>query len=159
VFVVGLEEGIFPHQRALDDPDELEEERRLCYVGMTRARERLYLLRAERRLRFGTVSERPASRFLDEIPEAMTRSLLPTIRAPKRAFNGPVIDYSYSQVADEGDGDGLAAGTRVRHPTFGMGIVRRSEGHGDAEKLSVQFARAGMKKLIRRYANLQIVAD
>ena len=158
VFIVGLEEGIFPHQRALDDSDELEEERRLCYVGMTRARERLYLLRAERRLRFGTVSERPASRFLDEIPEAMTRSLLPVIRPPRRATSGPVVDYSYSQEVVD-DGEGLAAGTRVRHPTFGMGIVRRTEGRGDSEKLSVQFARAGMKKLIRRYANLQIVAD
>ena len=60
---------------------------------------------------------------------------------------------------DEPGGDGLAAGTRVRHPTFGVGIVRRSEGRGEAEKLSVQFARAGMKKLIRRYANLEVVAD
>ncbi len=159
VFMVGLEEGIFPHQRALDDPDELEEERRLCYVGMTRARERLYLLHAERRLRFGTVSERPASRFLDEVPAAMTRSLLPVIRAPKREPVGPVIDYSYSQVMDDDERGALAAGTRVRHPTFGVGIVRRSEGRGDAEKLSVQFARAGMKKLIRRYANLEIVAE
>ncbi len=158
VFIVGLEEGIFPHQRALDDPDELEEERRLCYVGMTRARERLYLLRAERRLRFGTVSERPASRFLDEIPETMTRALLPAIRAPRRVASGPVVDYSYSQEVVD-DGEGLTAGTRVRHPTFGVGIVRRSEGRGDGEKLSVQFARAGMKKLIRRYANLEIVAE
>jgi DNA helicase-2/ATP-dependent DNA helicase PcrA len=69
-----------------------------------------------------------------------------------------VVDYSYSQEVVD-DGEGLAAGTRVRHPTFGMGIVRRTEGRGDSEKLSVQFARAGMKKLIRRYANLQIVAD
>src|SRR6185369_16614012 len=141
--IVGLEEGIFPHQRALDDPDELEEERRLCYVGMTRARERLYLLRAERRLRFGTVSERPPSRFLDEIPARLTESLSPEPRAVRRP-SGPVIDYSYSQVVDERDDDfGLSAGTRVRHPTFGVGIVRRSEGRGDAEKLSVQFARAG----------------
>ena len=159
VFIVGLEEGIFPHQRALDDGDELEEERRLCYVGMTRARERLYLLRAERRLRFGTVSERPPSRFLDEIPEPLTRSHLGPTRAVRRAPVGPVVDYSYSQVVEECTGDGLAAGTRVRHPTFGVGIVRRSEGRGEAEKLSVQFARAGMKKLIRRYANLEIVAE
>jgi DNA helicase-2/ATP-dependent DNA helicase PcrA len=159
VFILGLEEGIFPHQRALDDADELEEERRLCYVGMTRARERLYLLRAERRLRFGTVSERPASRFLDEVPETLTRPLLAPARPVRRAPSAPIIDYSYSQVVAECDGNGLAAGTRVRHPTFGVGIVRRSEGRGETEKLSVQFARAGMKKLIRRYANLEIVAD
>ncbi len=78
VFILGMEEGIFPHQRALEDESELEEERRLCYVGMTRARERLYLLRAERRLRFGTVSERSPSRFLDEIPENL-------VQTPKRA--------------------------------------------------------------------------
>ncbi len=159
VFIVGLEEGIFPHQRALEDPDELEEERRLCYVGMTRARERLYLLRAERRLRFGTVSERPPSRFLDEIPGHLTESLLPDARIPRRP-TGPVVDYSYSQAVDYSDSEhGLSAGTRVRHPTFGVGIVRRSEGRGETEKLSVQFARAGMKKLIRRYANLEVVAD
>jgi DNA helicase-2/ATP-dependent DNA helicase PcrA len=154
--ILGMEEGIFPHQRALDDPSELEEERRLCYVGMTRARERLYLYRAERRLRFGTVSERPPSRFLDEIPAHLTRSR-PTRRTPPAA-NGPTLDYAYAQETawDEG-GDGLRAGTRVRHPTFGDGIVRRSEGRGDGEKVSVQFARAGLKKLIRRYANLEIV--
>jgi DNA helicase-2/ATP-dependent DNA helicase PcrA len=70
-----------------------------------------------------------------------------------------VIDYSYSQVSDESDGDdgSLAAGTRVRHPTFGVGVVRRSEGRGETEKLSVQFATAGMRKLIRRFANLEVV--
>jgi DNA helicase-2/ATP-dependent DNA helicase PcrA len=199
VFMLGMEDGIFPHQRALEDENELEEERRLCYVGMTRARERLYLFRAERRLRFGTFSERPPSRFLDEIPADLTRGLLgderPFARGPARP-SGPTIDYSYSQepAADWDEpivrssgragtpfrgtalrgtgvtrpgtgargaatGSGLAAGTRVVHPTFGPGIVRRSEGSGDTEKLSVQFGRAGLKKLMRRFANLEIVAD
>jgi DNA helicase-2/ATP-dependent DNA helicase PcrA len=158
VFMLGMEEGIFPHQRALEDVDELEEERRLCYVGMTRARERLYLLRAQRRLRFGTVSERPPSRFLDEIPAALVRAR-GTAPQARRPAAGPVIDYSYSQLPEEHDGHGLAAGTRVRHPTFGIGVVRRSEGVGAGEKLSVQFARAGMKKLIRRFANLEVVGD
>ncbi len=75
----------------------------------------------------------------------------------RRVPTGPVIDYSFSQEVAEDAGCGLAAGTRVRHPTFGVGVVRRSEGRGDAEKLSVQFARAGMKKLIRRYANLELL--
>ncbi len=157
VFIVGLEEGIFPHQRALDDGDELEEERRLCYVGMTRARARLYLFRAERRLRFGTISERLPSRFLDEVPDHLTRTLLGPSKPVRRVPTGPVIDYSFSQEVAEDAGCGLAAGTRVRHPTFGVGVVRRSEGRGDGEKLSVQFARAGMKKLIRRYANLELL--
>jgi DNA helicase-2/ATP-dependent DNA helicase PcrA len=72
------------------------------------------------------------------------------------------MDYSFSQELPDFDGvgsGGLAAGTRVRHPTFGMGVVRRSEGRGDAEKVSVQFARAGMKKLIRRFAGLEIVGE
>ena len=72
------------------------------------------------------------------------------------------MDYSYSQLSESMEnvvGGGLPAGTKVRHPTFGIGIVRRSEGRGEQEKLSVQFARAGMKKLIRRFANLEIVSD
>jgi len=173
VFIVGLEEGIFPHQRALDDPAALEEERRLCYVGMTRACECLHLFRAERRLRFGTVSDRLPSQFLDEIPAtlvetfgtpARTRRFAPPARGPRVAAapGDPTMDYSFSQELPDFDGvgsGGLAAGTRVRHPTFGMGVVRRSEGRGDAEKVSVQFARAGMKKLIRRFAGLEIVGE
>jgi DNA helicase II / ATP-dependent DNA helicase PcrA len=160
VFMLGMEEGIFPHQRTLDDPQALEEERRVCYVGMTRARQVLYLMRAERRLRFGTVSERPASRFLEEIPEELVKLWSAPERPVRRAPTGPTMDYSYSQLAESserGSSGGLAAGTRVRHPTFGIGIVRRSEGRGEAEKLSVQFGNGGLKKLIRRYANLEIV--
>ncbi len=164
VFVLGMEEGIFPHQRTLDDPQALEEERRVCYVGMTRARAELYLFRAERRLRFGTISERSPSRFLEEIPEQYVK-LVSTVERPARRFasapSGPTMDYSYSQEAPEsfaGNG-GLPPGTKVRHPTFGVGIVRRSEGRGEQEKLMVQFARAGMKKLIRRFANLEVLND
>jgi DNA helicase-2/ATP-dependent DNA helicase PcrA len=169
VFIVGMEEGIFPHQRALDDPAQLEEERRLCYVGMTRARERLHLFRAERRLRFGTVSDRLPSQFLDEIPAKLIEEVGPPRqqRRPRIGYaveaipGDTTMDYSFSQeIPDFAVGTGgLAAGTRVRHPTFGDGIVRRSEGRGDAEKLQVQFKRAGMKKLIRRFAGLEIVAD
>jgi DNA helicase-2/ATP-dependent DNA helicase PcrA len=163
VFILGMEEGIFPHQRTLDDPQALEEERRVCYVGMTRARAELYLFRAERRLRFGTISERPPSRFLEEIPEQYVKLVgtreRPTCYVPK-APSGPTMDYSYSQEPTEGVANGgLAPGTKVRHPTFGVGIVRRSEGRGEHEKLMVQFARAGMKKLIRRFANLEIVDE
>jgi DNA helicase-2/ATP-dependent DNA helicase PcrA len=166
VFILGMEEGIFPHQRTLDDPQALEEERRVCYVGMTRARAELFLFRAERRLRFGTISERPPSRFLEEIPEEYVKLVSSAERPTRRTFSapsGPTMDYSYSQEAPEtfggGGNGGLAPGTKVRHATFGVGIVRRSEGRGEQEKLMVQFARAGMKKLIRRFANLEIVDD
>jgi DNA helicase-2/ATP-dependent DNA helicase PcrA len=163
VFILGMEEGIFPHQRTLDDTQQLEEERRVCYVGMTRARADLYLFRAERRLRFGTISERPPSRFLEEIPEQYVKLVGVPERVSRRVSStpsGPTMDYSYSQEAPEsfggGSNGGLAPGTKVRHPTFGIGIVRRSEGRGDQEKLMVQFTRAGMKKLIRKFANLEI---
>jgi DNA helicase-2/ATP-dependent DNA helicase PcrA len=162
VFIMGMEEGIFPHQRTLDDAQALEEERRVCYVGMTRARVELYLTRAERRLRFGTVSERPASRFLEEIPEQFVKTIGVPERPIRRAPSGPVMDYSYSQLAESTEAvanGGLAPGTKVRHATFGIGFVRRSEGRGENEKLTVQFARAGLKKLIRRFANLEIVTD
>jgi DNA helicase-2/ATP-dependent DNA helicase PcrA len=164
VFILGMEEGIFPHQRTLDDPQQLEEERRVCYVGMTRARAELYLFRAERRLRFGTISERPPSRFLEEIPEQFVKLVgvpeRPAARRVPKTPSGPTMDYSYSQeqpAESFAGGGGLAPGTKVRHATFGVGIVRRSEGRGDQEKLMVQFARAGMKKLIRKFANLEIV--
>jgi DNA helicase-2/ATP-dependent DNA helicase PcrA len=166
VFMLGMEEGIFPHQRTLDDPQALEEERRVCYVGMTRARSELYLLRAERRLRFGTISERPPSRFLEEIPEQYVTLVTPSERPLRRATNapsGPTMDYSYSQLSEPAEcassNGGLAPGTKVRHPSFGVGIVRRSEGRGEQEKLMVQFARAGMKKLIRKFAQLEIVGE
>ena len=163
VFIMGMEEGIFPHQRTLDDAQALEEERRVCYVGMTRARVELYLTRAERRLRFGTVSERPPSRFLEEIPPQHVKTIGVPERPARRAPSGPVMDYSYSQLAEspsEGVGPGgLAPGTKVRHPTFGVGFVRRSEASGDNEKLTVQFARAGRKKLIRRFANLEVLSE
>jgi DNA helicase-2/ATP-dependent DNA helicase PcrA len=165
VFILGMEEGIFPHQRVLDDPQALEEERRLCYVGMTRARAELYLLRAERRLRFGTISERPPSRFLEEVPPQYVKTIAAPERPKPRVPTGPVMDYTYSQVSDHGDdfgsggSGGMKPGTRVRHATFGIGVVRRSEGRGEQEKLTIQFARAGMKKLMRRFANLETVDD
>jgi DNA helicase-2/ATP-dependent DNA helicase PcrA len=162
VFILGMEEGIFPHQRTLEDSQALEEERRVCYVGMTRARAELYLLRAERRLRFGTISERPPSRFLEEIPEQYVKLLAAPERPVRHAPSGPTMDYSYSQLSEPIESvasGGLPPGTRVRHATFGIGIVRRSEGRGEQEKLTVQFARAGMKKLIRRFANLEVVGD
>jgi DNA helicase-2/ATP-dependent DNA helicase PcrA len=135
-------------------------------------------------LRFGTVSERLPSRFLDEIPAELAR--VPALREwlPSRGSGRgrgyrthvpPTIDYSYSQVDEgfsyapgtfspangmahgTGGGDQLRAGMRVNHPTFGIGIVRRSEGRGDTEKVSVQFAHGGMRKLIRRFANLEVI--
>ena len=186
VYLVGMEEGVFPHARALDEGG-LEEERRLCYVGMTRARERLVLTRARHRILFGASQQNPPSRFLREIPADLIRAFgvepppQPVQRrspdetwvepvddwpasARRRAAGAsdlpvhtePEIDYSASQEADAGAM--LRIGTRVRHPQFGLGVVRRKEGTGAGVKLTVQFERAGLKKLIARFAPLEVVS-
>ncbi|MEW6270475.1 MAG: UvrD-helicase domain-containing protein [Thermodesulfobacteriota bacterium] len=180
VYLVGMEEGVFPHSRALDEGG-LEEERRLCYVGMTRAREQLVLTRARHRMLFGASQQNPPSRFLREIPADLVRAVgspleerrerehtwvepsdeftaVTTRRALGRSVtlnSEPEIDYSVSQEADAGTS--LRIGTRVRHPQFGEGVVRRSEGTGVGVKLTVQFERAGIKKLIARFAPLEVV--
>ena len=183
VYLVGLEEGVFPHARALDEGG-LEEERRLCYVGMTRARERLVLTRARHRILFGASQNNPPSRFLREIPGELVRTYgvepeqavrrpsnetwvepvddwggssrrsFPPSGVPVRAE--PEIDYSASQESDAGGA--LPIGTRVRHPQFGIGVVRRREGTGAGTKLTVQFERAGLKKLIARFAPLEVMS-
>jgi DNA helicase-2/ATP-dependent DNA helicase PcrA len=181
VYLVGMEEGVFPHARALDEGG-LEEERRLCYVGMTRARERLVLTRARHRILFGTSQQNPPSRFLREIPAELVRAFgvagedaprrardetwMEPVDGPepspaRRAFptsgvtgrSEPEIDYSASQEGDRV----LRIGTRVRHAQFGIGVVRRREGSGAGIKLTVQFERAGLKKLIARFAPLEVV--
>jgi DNA helicase-2/ATP-dependent DNA helicase PcrA len=186
VYLVGMEEGVFPHARALDEGG-LEEERRLCYVGMTRARERLVLTRARHRILFGASQQNPPSRFLREIPPELIRAfgVEPTPQAVQRRSpdetwvepvddwpasprrravtasdlplrTEPEIDYSASQETDAGAA--LRIGTRVRHPQFGVGVVRRKEGTGAGVKLTVQFERAGLKKLIARFAPLEVVS-
>lgn len=184
VYLVGMEEGVFPHARALDEGG-LEEERRLCYVGMTRARERLVLTRARHRILFGSSQNNPPSRFLREIPAELVRTFgvdpEPAQRrasdetwvepvedwssAPRRALaaaagapvrSEPEVDYSASQETDAGGA--LPIGTRVRHPQFGVGVVRRREGSGAGTKLTVQFERAGLKKLIARFAPLEVMS-
>ena len=170
VFIIGLEEGLFPHERSLDQPEAVEEERRLCYVGFTRARERLYLLHAHRRHLYGRVQENLPARFLADIPDAL-------LRREGDAF-GPepgelTVDYSYSQLpqhtraahrttrrADLGGGSNGAefrVGQRVQHPDFGAGVVRAVEGSGEHTKLTVRFERAGLKKLMACFAALEIL--
>jgi DNA helicase-2/ATP-dependent DNA helicase PcrA len=151
VFVVGLEEGIFPHSAALRDADGLEEERRLCYVAMTRAMERLTLTSAAERLRWGSRSFGVPSRFLREIPPEVTFPA-PAARA-ERAPAGPTLDYSYAQ---EGAAGVVAPGLRVRHPIFGPGTILEVSGAGAGQKLKIRFERAGVKTVVSRYANLEL---
>ena len=166
VFIIGLEEGLFPHERSLDQAEGIEEERRLCYVGFTRARQRLFLVHALRRHLFGRVQENLPSRFLAEIPAALLRQ---ERQAPVVSSDEPTVDYSYSQLPEDGyprrrsvfprppvsaDQGLFRVGQRVHHAEFGAGTVRAVEGSGERTKLTVRFERAGLKKLIACYAAL-----
>lgn len=179
VHLVGMEEHVFPHARALDDGS-VEEERRLCYVGMTRAREQLHLSRAKYRMLSGAGQRNPPSRFLREIPRELLKRVglreddgvgdaidrleelgrvteTGSVESEPPTDDEPRIDYSVSQEYGGAETDvPLRVGTRVRHPKFGSGVVRRKEGTGEGTKLTVQFERAGIKKLIARFAPLTI---
>jgi DNA helicase II / ATP-dependent DNA helicase PcrA len=157
VFLVGLEEGLLPHSRSLGGEDALEEERRLCYVGMTRAMERLHLSWARSRQVFGQRRLTQPSRFLGEIPaESLERSggafRLPSPSGERRpAWTPPPA----ADATAPGTGaDAMRPGARVRHPLFGVGTVLRREGDGDDLKVTVSFPGAGAKKLVARFAGL-----
>ena len=155
VFLVGLEEGIFPHAASARDERGVEEERRLCYVGMTRAMERLTISCAEERRRFGSRSYQVPSRFLSEIPEELVEGEPPG--GPKPAGGGDYdIDYSYAQEAASGSST-LGPGLRVRHPIFGEGTVMQVAGSGQGQKLRIRFDRVGIKTVLVRFANLEVV--
>ncbi len=161
VFLTGLEDGVFPHLRSLGDPAELQEERRLAYVGITRARERLYLTRATVRSAWGAPSYNPASRFLDEIPATLVdwrrEASAPTQWAPRT----PAASFRSSTVAARSkkrtttDIVDLAPGDRVTHDSFGLGTVVTVEGSGQKAVASVDFGSAGVKRLLLRYAPLE----
>jgi DNA helicase-2/ATP-dependent DNA helicase PcrA len=161
VFIAGMEEGLFPHSRSTsENGDAIEEERRLCYVGITRARERLTLIRAARRHVFGATQFNFPSRFLDEIPADLLEC-----EAPKPRFSRTVDSESGAHPSDlptmpeqvEDTRATYAVGMKVVHPMFGVGTVRKCDSSGDDEKVVVQFQRVGVKKLVARFARLQIV--
>jgi DNA helicase-2/ATP-dependent DNA helicase PcrA len=151
VFLTGLEEGLFPHQHSLEDPGRLEEERRLCYVGMTRARTRLVLTQAELRRLHGKEHYTSPSRFLGEIPE----NLIQEIRAKPARVNYTPAGLATGLPAQEPPAEGMRLGSRVRHGTFGDGIVLRYEGQGAHARVQVNFEAVGTKWLVIGYANLQ----
>jgi DNA helicase-2/ATP-dependent DNA helicase PcrA len=205
VFLIGLEEGLFPHSRTLLAPDDVEEERRLCYVGMTRAMDTLILTRARYRRRYGTDMPEASvpSRFLEEVPEELLQDLGSTGRSshatssdygssrhyayededqrpqygrrnlPQRSsYSGPAynsIDNIAEFFASRGKKFtrpkvdvpaatgrmGFRPGQRVRHPKYGEGTVYRREGDGEDAKITVQFPRFGLKKLVEKYAQLE----
>jgi DNA helicase-2/ATP-dependent DNA helicase PcrA len=157
VFLTGLEDGVFPHQRALGNTAELEEERRLAYVGITRARERLYLTRAVVRSAWGAPSYNPGSRFLEEVPAA----LVSWEREASAAADGlaPSLAAAAARAGRPGPGSrpvvALAPGDRVSHDTFGLGTVVATEGAGERAVASVDFGSSGVKRLLLRYAPVE----
>jgi DNA helicase-2/ATP-dependent DNA helicase PcrA len=148
VFIVGLEEGLFPSQRSLDEEGKLEEERRLCYVGITRARNQLVLTSAEHRRLYGQDMYPMPSRFVSEIPEHLVREVRsrPTVSKPL-----------YSPATTTASVDGIGVGRRVAHAKFGEGTVTNIEGSGAQARVEVNFEYAGTKWLVMAYANLQLV--
>ena len=162
VFLTGLEDGVFPHMRSLGDTNELSEERRLAYVGVTRARERLYVSRASTRSAWGAPSYNPASRFLEEIPPGLLswrREAAAPTQWTRRDSSGPQQSTSFrsSNVAKRSQRTAVSveAGDRVTHDSFGLGTVVALEGVGDNTVASVDFGSVGVKRLLLRYAPLE----
>jgi ATP-dependent DNA helicase UvrD/PcrA len=181
VFMIGMEERLFPHVRSLEDPEQMEEERRLCYVGMTRARERLYLTNARRRRIFGQEQYNPPSRFIADIPQELLEmehegyqpgfgfdrfrgGERETGNGEKAATHNlaavfemelePEPANEVRLVPDEPE-DGVCLGMKVRHGKFGIGTIRKIEGVGDQQKVIVWFNSVGPKKLLVRFAGLE----
>jgi DNA helicase-2/ATP-dependent DNA helicase PcrA len=151
VFLTGMEEGLFPHQRSLEESGRLEEERRLCYVGMTRAMRRLVVTHAELRRLHGSERYAMPSRFLGEIPQELMQPVRATGAAP--ASRGPA---AIAEVPAQSDA-AYTLGQRVRHAKFGEGIVVHYEGQGQHARVQINFADCGSKWLVVAYAGLQTV--
>jgi DNA helicase-2/ATP-dependent DNA helicase PcrA len=153
VFLAGMEEGLFPHQRSSEDPAKLEEERRLCYVGMTRAKRRLFLTHAEARRMHGSDFSPSASRFIREVPAELIEEVRLRANVSRPVFRRAPRGAGIGQ---EVPGNGaFRLGQRVEHPKFGEGVVLMYEGQGSHARVQVNFANAGAKWLVVAYANLR----
>jgi DNA helicase-2/ATP-dependent DNA helicase PcrA len=149
VFLCGLEDGLFPHQRSLADTDGLEEERRLCYVGLTRAQQQIFLTYAEHRRLHGTVQFRMPSRFIREIPAELLEEVRPALSVSRPIYrSGRSLEQEASPVR---------LGQRVRHGRFGDGVILNSEGSGSHARVQVNFENAGTKWLVLAYAKLELM--
>ena len=153
VFMSGMEDGLFPHQRSISDPNGLEEERRLCYVGITRAMQTLYITYAEQRRLHGMDNYSQPSRFIAEIPGEFVEEIRPKVKVsqPTRAPNvGRTPIRQGSEI-------GVRLGQRVRHQKFGDGVILNCEGQGAHARVEVNFETAGTKWLVLSYANLELM--
>ncbi len=151
VFLAGMEDGLFPHQRSAADPAGLEEERRLCYVGMTRAMRRLFVTYAEQRRLYGVDTYGQPSRFLAEIPADLIEEIRPRIQVSRPVFT------PRRAAVEEAAPSGMRMGSRVRHGKFGEGVILNFEGNGPHARIQVNFERQGTKWLMLSYANLELV--
>jgi DNA helicase-2/ATP-dependent DNA helicase PcrA len=156
VFLCGMEDGLFPHQRSIADPNGLEEERRLCYVGVTRAKQVLFVTFAEQRRLHGMDSFSQPSRFISEIPDEYVEEIRPRVqvsRPVRRQRSGSAGSIRKSADAEMG----VRLGQRVRHGKFGDGVILNYEGQGAHARVEVNFETAGTKWLVLSYANLDLM--
>jgi DNA helicase-2/ATP-dependent DNA helicase PcrA len=148
VFLAGMEDGLFPHQRSVADLAGLEEERRLCYVGATRAMRHLYITYAEQRRLYGVDTYGQPSRFIGELPPELVEEIRPRLQVSRPVF------VKRSSSLDESPSPSMRMGSRVRHSKFGDGVVLNFEGNGPHARIQVNFERQGTKWLMLSYANL-----
>lgn len=152
VFIVGMEEGLFPSSQSLQEAGKLEEERRLCYVGITRARKKLYLTHAECRRLYGKETFARSSRFVREIPRKYLQDVRMGGKASRKAPPAPPVAAKPAPA-----GQGFRLGQRVVHPRFGEGVILQSEGEGNQARVQVNFGEAGVKWLVLGHTSLQAV--
>ncbi len=159
VFLCGLEDGLFPHQRSVNDIGGLEEERRLAYVGVTRAMRRLYISYAEQRRLHGIDQFGMPSRFIAEIPAELIEEVRPRVQVSRPLYSSRSGDTSGSRdtrkIEEPSHSSGLRLGQRVRHKKFGDGVILRLDGQGQGAQVEVNFERLGRKVLMLAYANLE----
>lgn len=146
VFMVGMDNGIFPLKNSFDSDDEMEEERRLCYVGITRAKDLLYFTSAERRMLFGTESYYSPSLFIDEIPSKYIQE--------HSSWESPVFNLQASESEPESDGFDFKVGDRVRHPLWGVGVITNTSGQGRGMIIGIRFLDGSKKTLVAEFAKL-----
>jgi DNA helicase-2/ATP-dependent DNA helicase PcrA len=150
VFLAGMEDGLFPHQRSVADLAGLEEERRLCYVGATRAMQQLYITYAEQRRLYGVDQYGTPSRFINELPPELIEEIRPRLQVSRQLF-------TKRSKLEESPATGMRMGSRVRHSKFGDGVVLNFEGNGPQARIQVNFEQQGTKWLMLSYANLEVV--
>ena len=171
VFITGFEDGVFPHMRSLADATELSEERRLAYVGITRARKQLFVSRASVRTMWGQAQYNPPSRFIDEIPEHLIEwerigqasvGWSTSASGRSQSARGALRDDTPAFGSGRGSASALkgrtlalSVGDKVLHSTFGLGTVKATSGQGDNAKADVDFGSAGLKRLALRFAPLE----